>query len=327
MKRLSARGKKYFRFLLVIFTVVCFSAFLLPTFLFNEQEYKFRQEFYSAYKTLETVDYVISLRRSGPGQALTHDEFTQAGKDIEEGIEIALDHIRMAEELNEQQQSIPFLPKEYREYQKLKIESVQSYRENTKDFLQKKRSDHLLSDTTFLSYTTQDQIFKTQDPEQWWEAIQLVPERSFVIERQAEELYQSHYINESLYSYFMSQQKAATYLYEQALLVSETGDRAQYDMEGYGNFFEENMDVEKIFEESSQIGLRIAEKQAQKLSETFALIESANVYYNENHLAYDPLSKLLSHFSEDFPRMHFESSEKNLLPPDTDPTTVSLNLH
>lgn len=326
MKKLSPRGKKYLRVILIVLAFICLSAFLLPTFLFNEDEYKFRQEFYYAYTTLEKVDYVISIRRAGPGQSLTDEEYTQAGKDIEQGIELSLAHITAAQEINSQQMGIPLLPEKYQEYGRLKMETLERYKANTEAFLQKKRNDHLLTNTTMLSYTTHNQLFKMQDSEQWWAAMQQTPERSFLIERQAEELYQNHFISEPLYSYFMSQQAAATYLYDQALVVSETGSWDSFDINGYDDFFDPETDVTKIFTDSNTIGAKITEEQAADLSEIYVLMEKANSYYNENRLAYDSLSRLVSVFSDSYPRMHFESNQRNMLPAQTNPRRVSVVL-
>jgi hypothetical protein len=326
MKKLSARGKKYLCLVIFITALLSLSAYLLPPFLFNEHEYDFRREFFLAYSTLDTVDEIIQLRRAGPGQILSEAEYSQAGKDIEEGIQVALEHIGKAEELNEQQQSIPFLPGKFREYGKLKADSVQRYRANTEKFLQKKKNDHLLTNTMLLVNQSQEQISKMQDMEQWIAAIEAVPERTLLISRQAHELYDNKFITESLLNYFRSQEQAQMHIYDKAYEALETQSWDNFSWEGYGGFFEEDLDVAAVFQESLQISLGLTDEIEADREETYLLIQEASNYYEANKLAYDPLSKTVGLFNSDYPRMHFESTNRYMIPSGVNPNTVSVIL-
>jgi len=315
------------RNVIIIILIFALSAWLLPSFAYNELEFQFRKEYIAANYTFEQVDKIISYRRSEKDPLSHQKEMIQAAQDIEKGVDLIIVRLEKARDINNEQDFVPLLPSKYNNYHKQKKEAIDKYLSYIKNFKIKKQNDHMLSDTTARFFRSGDIIRNAGKENDFWIEVEKLPEEATAISTQAQRLYIGDFITRDLLEYFSKRSDVAMFIYNQSQKVKATGSWNSFDAEGLTALLsssETEVDVNKLFEESNKISSSIQRKLDKDYKEAYSLIEKTSGYYDENALAFDKLSVFISKFNNNFPRNHAPNANNLFLPPNIDPDLVSM---
>jgi hypothetical protein len=180
--------------------VTLLAIFTLPTFIYNELKFRFRNEFLLAVMSLDSADYGVQLRQDYVTD--NHQELVAVGNLVEKNISEAIVHIDKAQSYNKQQNIIVnLLSPKYKIYHEKKIDAVGGYENIANEYLDRKRKEHLSSDTLSLVFQTQQKIRNIGNEEDWWNTIDTLPKVVQIIRSNSEELHEGSVIDDDVYNY------------------------------------------------------------------------------------------------------------------------------
>lgn len=316
------KNKKLIGFSLVLVLIL---ALTIPSFVYNELEFHFRLHYAQAEYVFEQADNLISLRKSDKDPVANEKEYTQWAKEIEKGMDLVINEEEEAQKINTLQDYVPLLPSKYRTYQKQKKVAIEKYLVYLKGFKVKDQNDHMLSDVT-LKLTKNGELFGSAAAKgDYWQKLEVGQADATAVSLQAQQLYLNGFITKDLYDYFTKGVDVMTFIYNESQKVKSTGSWSSFNTEGLNALSSaETVDVYKLYDESNKIGSSIQRKLNKEYDEAYKLIEKTSKYYDDNNLAWDTLSKIISKFNNRFPRNHTQNQNNLFLPPNVDPNLVSM---
>ncbi len=306
------------KLILILAIVVGYLAILFPQFYFNELELGFRQNFSNAYISIDKAEQGISLRQQGP-ENVDEETFASLGKAIENELDNALSSLEEASLYNSKQEKISFLlPNKYKQYLELKQSSLLEYHQLSESFHNRKQNEHLMTETMMLLVRTDQSINDTSNKDQWIQTLKEVPVVVGKINANAERLLSSNHINQEFYDYILLQTKKFEYLYDSYanLMETDTWNVAEFE-KGLENYYFPEEELVRITNESKLEWNQQRQEHLNKLTKNDQNLLEASNYYNENKLAFDPVSRLLSMFTNKYPRIKTtENHEPTIIPVD-----------
>lgn len=309
--------------LLIVFTVL--SVMFLPPFIYNELEYRFRNEFWLALFNLDDAEYGIQLRQS----YVTDDyqELVEVGDLVEKNIEEAIHHIEKAQSYNKKQDFlVVFMGNKYKTYHNKKINAVNGYDNLVKEYFERKRKEHLSSNTLSLVFHTQQEIGSMKNQEDWWNTIDNLSKTVQTVRDNSAYLLSESMIDEDIYNYYQSETERFMFMYDQSQNVIETHGWDSFDAQGLMDLSEKDIDVYQVFSNTQLQWKEQADQQEKRFAQNDEVLHGASDYYNENMLADDKISMMLSLVSDIYPRMKIDndgSSGPTIIPQDTNPELLS----
>lgn len=315
------------KILLLIIIVFGILAYLLPPFIYNETEFEFRKAFSLAFFSLNKAEAAIQVRTSGPNDAVNYDELVAYGEGTEASIAQAIQYLESAQIQNNKQDKFIFLlPPRYREYQKRKISAVNEYAEITKQFLTRKQNEHMTTNMLMMVINAQESIRNLNDQDQFWVTMDNLPELIMTISNNSQKLKDSGYFDEDMYGYFIENRENFEFMQRQSQNVAKAGSWDVFDIEGLKKTTESQYDVDVVFANAQAKWAQATDAYYIKIEDNDNKLFDASNYYNENKLTYDTLSKIMSFFSDNFPRMKIiDNTQPTIIPSDINPDSVSFN--
>lgn len=288
-------------------------------------EFEFRKAFSLAFFSQTKAETAIQVRRSGPGDMTSKEDFIAYGDGIEASIAQAVEHLEDAQQHNNRQSKLLFLlsPK-YREYHNRKITAINEYTEITKQFLTRKQREHLTTNMLVKVVTAQSGIRNINDQDGYWATIETLPDLMATISTTNQALKDAGYFEDDMYGYFIETLENFEFMYEQSQKVVEAGSWDVFDTEGLKKTTESNFDVNVVFANAQEQWGQATDAYYQKIEENDNKLFETSNYYNENKLAYDPLSKAMSLINSAFPRMKINNdTQPTIIPSEINPDSVS----
>lgn len=291
--------------MLSIVVILVFATILIlaPRFYFNEQELGFRKNFTNAYVSIGKAERGISLRQQGP-ESVDDEAFASLGNAIENELDNALSSLERAALYNSKQEKLSFLlPAKYKHYLQLKQASLAEYYQLFESFRNRKQNEHLTTETLLLIQEANSSINNFGSYEQWIETVSQLPQLSSQIKTNAGKLLANQHINQELYNYFIEVGNSYDHIAPLFIEVLENGSWDQTDFNGLRKFSTTREDRDLALEKSLAEWDQRKQEHLKKVADNDQDLLEASNYFNENKLAIDPLSRLLSIFSSKFPRI------------------------
>lgn len=316
-------------FIAIFIIVIVISYKTLPSFLYNEYEYQFRQEILTSYNLSDKVEDAIQTRRYGLADGtVTSQEHKEIGQQIVATIKRVQEHLARGNEKMFIQNRIPFLPKSYKEYHEGKNLAFSEYSRLSSNFLLKKENDHMLTDTIVLIANIDSVIYDMKNP-QWWDTSASLLENSKLIQVNADKLKDNAFISDRLYKYLTSTSQLYQFMFYQGEKVSADKSWDNYDIKKIIELTElrQKYDLTSSIAETWRIGDQINAKYQEEFTLNSDDLSKWSDFYNENRLAFDPVSIFLSRFIPLYPHNHNPETSPTILPGNTIPEKVSLILN
>ena len=291
-------------------------------FYFNELELGFRQNFSNAYISTGKAEQGISLRQQGP-ERVDDETFASLGKAIENELDNALSSLEQASLYNSKQNRFAFLlPSKYKQYLELKQSSLSEYQGLSESFRNRKQNEHLMTETLMLVVEIDQSIYNIEDYDHWLITLDMLPENVVKIKQNADVLLKADHINQEFHDYIVKTADGYEYLNTMFIAALENDSWKTLDWNEIEAFQTPEEEVKRMVEESKAEWDQRNQDHLEKIGDNDQDLLEASNYFNENRLAFDPLSRLLSIFSSKFPRIR--TTENN--PPTIIPENVSIDL-
>lgn len=320
-------------FLIALITPLLLAVYLLPTFIYNQLEYDFREQFAMAMMMEEVVDELIAVRQIGPNDQMSEEEFGKIASNIEGGLEDSIEYTKQATLIQDKQEKIPFLPTKYKEYHQLKQHLITDHNQLTKSFLQIKINEHLLTDTVQRLFDTQA-FFRNYDFENQdlYESIEYLDYNTLRVELQAKRLYEANSISSEVYDYLIKQNEPSIHILEQFRVVIENQSWDKFDSSKIiSPPVIDQSKVSDLFSDSyNQKRKSALDNHKKNTSAHYDEMEKVGSFYLDNHLGYDPLSTMLSKINDKYPlnKEYESSSSPSIVPMDgVNPDLISAIKH
>lgn len=285
---------------------------LLPPFLYNELEYHFGREYNTVFDHLDKAEDGIQQRialgsANTPDSQENLDVFVRYGDAIESSIYQASVGIQKAEKhARWQSRLLPLLNVQYKQYHQEKLKALVDHEQIVEDFYALKRNEHAATDTANLVFLTQNKALNFDNQDEWWEVMAQMPETTQTITENAEQLLGSGYINEELYAFYLRQVELFSFLHSQSVKVAQAEDWDEFNTQGWRELTAGSSQIAynpEMFERMQQTMVDKSDDYLHRKDENLLAIHNNVEYYNNNQLAYDRLSLLLSMVSDKFPRL------------------------
>ncbi len=287
-------------------TVALFSLFLIyygPQFYFNELELSFRQNFSNAYISIDKAEQGISLRQQGP-ESVDDETFANLGKAIENELDNALLSLKEASLYNSKQEKISFLlPNKYKQYLELKQSSLSEYQQLSESFRNRKQNEHLMTETLMLVVQIDQSIYNIEDYDNWLLTLDQLPADVTKIKQNAENLLKAGHINQDFHDYLVKTADGYDHLNTMFISALENDSWKTLDWNELKAFQTPEDEVKKMVQESRVEWDQRNQDHLEKIADNDQDLLEASNYFNENRIAFDPLSRLFSIFSSKFPRI------------------------
>lgn len=312
------------------FSLISFLSWLLPSFIFNELEFQFRNQVMGSYYLINRIDKPLEFRKSAlldiidEQSSYSIDDFFEAGQFIEHDIEDYLLLLNEALTTINKQQKIPFLGSKYRQYLKEKQHSFEEYRRVTEFFLTMKQNQHMYTNTVVRFSWLDMNIQKALRQETTWEEnISLFDIYSKKIKNDNEILFSRNYISESLYHKITTRNQLNIFFHKELLKVKEEKSWDNFDAAGFIAISEANANWFDYLNEANERTEEVKTEYNQMQSAVDERLYKLGDYYNDNNLAFDKLSILLSKLSWRYPKNNFEKGTPIFLPADSNFNLIS----
>lgn len=290
-------------FLLLFLTLVIFVIINAPTLYFNELELGFRQNFSNAYISIGKAEQGISLRQQGP-ESVDDETFASLGKAIENELDNALSSLEQASSYNSKQERIAFLlPNKYKHYLELKQSSLSEYHQLSENFRNRKRNEHLMTETLMLVVQIDQSIYNVEDYDNWLLTLDQLPTDVTKIKQNADSLLKADHINQEFHDYLVKTADGYDHLNAMFITALKNDSWKTLDWNELESFQTPEDEVKKMVEGSRVEWDQRNQDHLEKIADNDQDLLEASNYFNENRLAFDPLSGLLSIFSSKFPRI------------------------
>ena len=305
--------------MLSIVVILVFATILIltPQFYFNEQELGFRKNFTNSYVSIGKAEQGIELRQVGPDE-IDDETFFTLGKAIEDELENALISLEKASSYNINQNKIKFLlPSKYKEYLDLKDKSLDGYYQISESFRERKRNEHMTTETLMLIVQIDQSIYDVQNYEQWLQTLESLPQHSEKIKANADTLLANNHINQEFHDYIIKTTEGHKHLSTIFINAMENDNWDELDFSGMDEFSTPETEVRRMFEESKLDWEKTNQEHFARVSENDQELLIASNHFNQYELALDPISRLLSMFTDQFPRIKTtENREPTIVPLD-----------
>lgn len=303
------------KLILILAIVVGYLAILFPQFYFNELELGFRQNFTNAYISIDKAEQGISLRQQGP-ESVDDEAFASLGNAIENELDNALSSLERAALYNSKQEKLSFLlPAKYKHYLQLKQASLAEYYQLSESFRDRKQNEHLMTETLILLGQIDQHIYNIKDYENWLLTLDRLPENVVKIQQNADDLLKTNHINQEFHDYIVQNAKKYSHLNSMYINAQENDSWNEINWNELDAFHTPKDEVKRIVEESKIEWDQRNQEHLKKVADNDQDLLEASNYFNENKLAIDPLSRLLSIFSSKFPRIKItEDKIPNIIP-------------
>ena len=278
------------------------AVWLLPAFIYNELESKFRQNGMLADSYFYQADESIYTRQQG-GASSYYDTLFAVGDKIESQLKSSLDYMQLAQEYNKKQRLwLIFLGQDYKDYHQAKTASFDRYYQSRQQFLKLKEQEHLRNNTFFLLNRVEEKAIEMIGQVQEKQEMNNILEDLEDIDNNIQQLFEQQLIDETLNQYFQNQVEFFLAFDNELKKIQASGNPADFDLSIYQQrqLFDEKMNAsitQKMAELIQQATVIVAEMNESE-DEMFEII----VGYIEDGLNLDPLSEFLAKFSDDFPR-------------------------
>jgi len=278
------------------------AVWLLPAFIYNELESKFRQNGMLADSYFYQADESIYTRQQG-GASSYYDTLFAVGDEIESQLKSSLDYMQLAQEYNKKQRLwLIFLGQDYKDYHQAKTASFDRYYQSRQQFLKLKEQEHLRNNTFFLLNRVEEKAIEMIGQVQEKQEMNNILEDLEDIDNNIQQLFEQQLIDETLNQYFQNQVEFFLAFDNELKKIQASGNPADFDLSIYQQrqLFDEKMNAsitQKMAELIQQATVIVAEMNESE-DEMFEII----VGYIEDGLNLDPLSEFLAKFSDDFPR-------------------------
>jgi len=278
------------------------AVWLLPAFIYNELESKFRQNGMLADSYFYQADEGIYTRQQG-GASSYYDTLFAVGDEIESQLKSSLDYMQLAQEYNKKQRLwLIFLGQDYKDYHQAKTASFDRYYQSRQQFLKLKEQEHLRNNTFFLLNRVEEKAIEMIGQVQEKQEMNNILEDLEDIDNNIQQLFEQQLIDETLNQYFQNQVEFFLAFDNELKKIQASGNPADFDLSIYQQrqLFDEKMNAsitQKMAELIQQATVIVAEMNESE-DEMFEII----VGYIEDGLNLDPLSEFLAKFSDDFPR-------------------------
>lgn len=297
------------KFLLLLLSIAVLAYFFLPAFIYNELEFSQRKQYLMAEAVRKDVDELIELRsgRSESTIALSDQDKEMAMGTVEDGLKLVQDYAGKYQDYLQKQVKIPFLPKNYREYQDLKRQNVADYHKSIVTFAKVKEIEYqvfkLISQLIPVS-----QVPSTYDPEGDWQLyvdnVESAARSAGILSVQTDRMFEDEMLSELLYQYVKVQATAVTDYY---VLIADP------EILNNADLFEREMDkitLAKSQVDAMEVIVDWREKIVEPLMEQYSNLNTkswdafmiADEYYREHDLKNDPITRVLARFSKSYPR-------------------------
>ena len=278
------------------------AVWLLPAFIYNELESKFRQNGMLADSYFYQADEGIYTRQQG-GASSYYDTLFAVGDEIESQLKSSLEYMQLAQEYNKKQRFwLIFLGQDYKDYHQAKTASFDRYYQSRQQFLKLKEQEHLRNNTFFLLNRVEEKAIEMIGQVQEKQEMNNILEDLEDIDNNIQQLFEQQLIDETLNQYFQNQVEFFLAFDNELKKIQASGNPADFDLSIYQQrqLFDEKMNAsitQKMAELIQQATVIVAEMNESE-DEMFEII----VGYIEDGLNLDPLSEFLAKFSDDFPR-------------------------
>lgn len=131
------------KLLLIFFLIVgVIAAKFIPTYVFNELEFRQRTNYAKIEDLRIEIDRLVSFRTGASDELVSDEEKRDATGKIDKHLETVIGLLNDWQKLLNYQDKIPFLPKNYRSYQALKKPAFNHYRDSQEMFQKVKTLEH-----------------------------------------------------------------------------------------------------------------------------------------------------------------------------------------
>ena len=278
------------------------AVWLLPAFIYNELESKFRQNGMLADSYFYQAEEGIYTRQQG-GASSYYDTLFAVSDEIESQLKSSLEYMQLAQEYNKKQRFwLIFLGQDYKDYHQAKTASFDRYYQSRQQFLKLKEQEHLRNNTFFLLNRVEEKAIEMIGQVQEKQEMNNILEDLEDIDNNIQQLFEQQLIDETLNQYFQNQVEFFLAFDNELKKIQASGNPADFDLSIYQQrqLFDEKMNAsitQKMAELIQQATVIVAEMNESE-DEMFEII----VGYIEDGLNLDQLSEFLAKFSDDFPR-------------------------
>ncbi len=295
--------------LAILLILLALTIWLLPAFMYNELELRFRLGAYLAESNFELADEGIYVRQQG-GASSYYDTLFTVGDEIERLLKSGLEELEIAQEYNKKQRFwLIFLGKEYKDYHQAKTASVERYYQSYQQFLTQKEQEHLNSNTLYLLAQLQDELPVIIATSFYEHVLPDMPERIAKIAYNRQQLLEQALINENINQYYENELEFFLAVYQEIEQKYASGDVYSFDL----SIFDKHRNIDATLaadfrQKANEIGER-----GEEINKDLA-ISSDSFYellvdYVKKELNLDQLTKLLAIISNDFPRIKMTETE------------------
>jgi hypothetical protein len=321
------KSKKYIVPTTLIIAIIIGLLILLPSFIYNEFEYRFRKEFSNAFELSVETDELVEQRIYGFVNSLISDEeHRELGERIESNLVKMQDHLTQGASIMENQGTIPFLPSKYHEYHVGKIDAVNEYSRLAGEFLQKKKNDHMLTNTTILIMRLDEALRDISNPS-WWDTANSLPYEIAYINSNNRQLIENDFITEDHFNAMKRATDLYQFMYEQSQIISKNNSWDDFDMDTFIALSKARSDLDfaSVSYESLTISKHVADEYQEKVIANDAELEKWANYYDGGRLAFDPVSSVLAKiFPTVYPHNFNPNKPSPIIPRMVNPDLVSL---
>lgn len=293
--------------ILIVATVVIFNQ-NIPAFIYNELEWRARANYLLSEQIRSDVDFLIAIR-TGKEEVFISDQvkWDKLMEDIEKGLDLVLKLTDDYLTLLHRQDRIPLLPAKYKKYQELKKPALENYQKGLLIFREVKEKEHKgfrlvrQADFAYQKFSSGSQGLSD---EEYFANLTDAVEVARSLNNEAEKLYQQRVIDKGFRDYVVFQNQKMIDFYEVILdpknledeikLANKLEAISQRKLDVEFNEVVANWHVECIDD--------LNEEMLDYKESAYEQMMKADQYYRENNLKNDLISRLLSRFSEKYPK-------------------------
>jgi hypothetical protein len=307
----SALCKKVIKLLtkLLLTFIVIFLIFIIifnqniSAFIYNEWEWQAKVDYYFAEQAKEDINIMIALQKKQSDFLVTDRQLFKLPENLKTAKEDRRFFINDYDRINNKQAKIPFLPKKYKEYQKLKTEGFNNYKKGFENFMKATEHINKVFSLTNKLDSLDNMLFNYLTKNQEWDP-NLVLARNLAAETQ--NMFDDKIINQNLKDYldFRTQRLIDAYEF---LTDPENKEFTKEKMDKFTSIIlrEPNLpDLTIIILNWSKQILESIQTDMEKYHQlAFEQFTQADQYYKDNDLKNDLISKILSKFSSKYPKI------------------------
>ncbi|HOP39262.1 MAG TPA: hypothetical protein PL154_03285, partial [Candidatus Woesebacteria bacterium] len=209
------------------------AVWLLPAFIYNELESKFRQNGMLADSYFYQADESIYTRQQG-GASSYYDTLFAVGDEIESQLKSSLEYMQLAKEYNKKQRLwLIFLGQDYKDYHQAKTASFDRYYQSRQQFLKLKEQEHLRNNTFFLLNRVEEKAIEMIRQVQEKQEMNNILEDLEDIDNNIQQLFEQQLIDETLNQYFQNQVEFFLAFDNELKKIQASGNPADFDLSIY----------------------------------------------------------------------------------------------